>query len=249
MIKRQKVDALVLSRRHAGEADRVVTFFTREHGLIKAVAKGVRKIPSQRGGHLEPYTKVLALLAESRAGVYVGAVETQEYFADLRAHAQALHHARNISIVIRHLFSELDPQPHLYDGLLDAWGKLPVLDAAKQRLLEGGMIVMALRQAGVLPELRACQICRVTKPRESVVLDAVGEGWRCLTCHSGWQGTRFSLSPRLLQAARFMAARPHHAYLLHMAEEETEQLLDTLRQCAADVIERSNRWQMSQVAF
>src|SRR3990167_584267 len=80
----KKVEALVLFRKNIGEADRLVMFFTKEYGLIRAIAKGVRKIPSSRGGHLEPLTKVSVLLNESKVGVYVGAVETIEYF-------QALH--------------------------------------------------------------------------------------------------------------------------------------------------------------
>ena len=54
----QRVYALVLFRKNIGESDRLVTFLTKEHGIIRAIAKGVRKIPSSRGGHVEPFTLV-----------------------------------------------------------------------------------------------------------------------------------------------------------------------------------------------
>jgi DNA repair protein RecO (recombination protein O) len=249
MIKRQKVEALVLSRRNIGEADRLVTFFTHEHGLIKAVAKGVRRIPSQRGGHLEPYTKVLTLLSESRAGTYVGAVETQDYFSRLRSSESALHHARNIALIVRYLFDELEAQPQIYDGMVEAWQRLPHLPPMKQRLVEGAMIVLVMQQAGLLPELKACQVCRARQPTDSIVLDAFQGGWRCLSCHTSWQGTKYSLSPRLLQVARLLTIQPQRAHQVVIAEEESGQLLETLRKCVADAIEQSTDRLASRATF
>ncbi len=37
-----------------GEADRIVTVITQQHGKVRAVAKGVRKTKSRYGGRLEP---------------------------------------------------------------------------------------------------------------------------------------------------------------------------------------------------
>lgn len=46
-------EAVVLSRRNFGEADRIITFFTRDSGKIVALAKGVRRPRSKKAGHLE----------------------------------------------------------------------------------------------------------------------------------------------------------------------------------------------------
>ncbi len=48
-----KTEAVVLSRRNFGEADRLVTFFTRDLGKITVIAKGVRRPRSKKAGHLE----------------------------------------------------------------------------------------------------------------------------------------------------------------------------------------------------
>lgn len=45
---------IVLKRTNVGEADRVVTLFTREHGKIIAIAKGARKLTSSKLSALEP---------------------------------------------------------------------------------------------------------------------------------------------------------------------------------------------------
>lgn len=41
-----------------GEADRIITLLTREHGKIRAVAKGVRRTSSKFGSRLEPFMQV-----------------------------------------------------------------------------------------------------------------------------------------------------------------------------------------------
>ena len=41
-----------------GEADRVVVLLTRDHGLVRGVAKGVRKARSRFGSRLQPFVEV-----------------------------------------------------------------------------------------------------------------------------------------------------------------------------------------------
>lgn len=62
-MRRTILHALILSRTNVGEADRRLKLFTFEQGLVRVIAKGVRRIPSRRGGHLEPFTRILALVS------------------------------------------------------------------------------------------------------------------------------------------------------------------------------------------
>lgn len=48
-----RTEGVVIRRRNFGEADRIVTIFTRDHGKISALAKGVRRPRSKKAGHLE----------------------------------------------------------------------------------------------------------------------------------------------------------------------------------------------------
>jgi len=47
--------AVVLRWHLLGESDRIVTLLTRQHGKVRAVAKGVRKTTSRIGARLEPF--------------------------------------------------------------------------------------------------------------------------------------------------------------------------------------------------
>jgi len=51
-------EGFVIKRRNFGEADRMLTIFSRENGKITVVAKGVRKITSKRGALLEPFNLI-----------------------------------------------------------------------------------------------------------------------------------------------------------------------------------------------
>jgi DNA repair protein RecO len=57
MIRQQvyTTTGIVLKRRNWGEADKIITVYTRESGKVRMLAKGVRKLSSRRSGHLEPF--------------------------------------------------------------------------------------------------------------------------------------------------------------------------------------------------
>ena len=59
-------EAIVLRTRKLAEADRIITLLTRQHGVVRAVAKGVRRTSSRFGSRLEPFTHVDLQLAEGR---------------------------------------------------------------------------------------------------------------------------------------------------------------------------------------
>jgi hypothetical protein len=59
-------EAIVLRTHKLAEADRIITLLTRHHGVVRAVAKGVRRTTSRFGSRLEPFTHVDLQLAVGR---------------------------------------------------------------------------------------------------------------------------------------------------------------------------------------
>ena len=51
-------EGVVLRTQKLGEADRIITVLTREHGRVRAVAKGVRRTKSKFGARLEPFSHI-----------------------------------------------------------------------------------------------------------------------------------------------------------------------------------------------
>ena len=60
------VEAVIISHRDFGEADRLVTLFSLEGGKIRALAKGVRKISSRKAAYLEPFMHSKLVLARGK---------------------------------------------------------------------------------------------------------------------------------------------------------------------------------------
>lgn len=66
MSRSYRVEGIVLKRINLGEADRLITVFTREQGKIRAIAKGIRRIPSRRAGHLEVFNRAVLFLHKGK---------------------------------------------------------------------------------------------------------------------------------------------------------------------------------------
>ena len=62
-------EAVVLRTWKLGEADRIISLFTRGHGKVRAVAKGIRRTGSKFGARLEPFGHVDVQLAEGRGSL------------------------------------------------------------------------------------------------------------------------------------------------------------------------------------
>jgi len=69
-------EAIVLRTHKLGEADRIVTLLTRQHGRVRGVARGVRKTSSRIGARLEPFSHVDVQLYEGRSLDSINQVET-----------------------------------------------------------------------------------------------------------------------------------------------------------------------------
>ena len=61
-----QADAIVLRRLDYGEADRIVTLLTREHGKLAAIAKGARRGKSRVSGSLDLFERSTMMLAKGR---------------------------------------------------------------------------------------------------------------------------------------------------------------------------------------
>jgi DNA repair protein RecO (recombination protein O) len=75
-------EAVVLRTHKLGEADRIVTMLSRNHGKIRAVAKGVRRTASKFGARLEPFMVADVQLFEGRS---LDIITQAEYGAEITA--------------------------------------------------------------------------------------------------------------------------------------------------------------------
>lgn len=85
-----RTEAVVLKRHNFGEADRILTLYTRDFGKLSALAKGVRRPRSKKAGHVELGTWCKVFLARGKNIDLLIEVETKRAFgigeiSDVRA--------------------------------------------------------------------------------------------------------------------------------------------------------------------
>ena len=73
------VEGIILKRKAAGEADKILTIFTRQLGKIRVIAKGIRRIHSRRAGHVELFSRVAVTIRSHQS-------------MDIMTEAQAMRH-------------------------------------------------------------------------------------------------------------------------------------------------------------
>jgi DNA repair protein RecO (recombination protein O) len=141
-------DAIVLSRFDLGEADRVLTLITPEHGKLKAIAKGIRRPSSRLGGSLEPFAELNVALARGRTfdvvtEVRVGhawlalrdrleSAATAWYLAELADRSlEERHEARELYALLRRAYELLDAG--MAPGRVARWYEMHLADELGQR--------------------------------------------------------------------------------------------------------------------
>lgn len=104
----------VLKRTDTGEADRVLTIFTKEYGKITAIAKGCRKLNSSRASALEPGTCSKIYCVQSQSLPIITQAQVLDDHAPLRSSLSSLRKAFEILEMIDVLIDGEVPEPEVF---------------------------------------------------------------------------------------------------------------------------------------
>lgn len=123
-----KVDAVVLRHSDWGEADRLLTLYSRERGKLRAIAKGVRKVQSRKAGHLEPFTRVIIMLAKGQDLWIVTQAEASNLFQPIREDLQKMGQAAYVVELLDRFTYEEGQNWQLYKLLTDTLERLSAVE-------------------------------------------------------------------------------------------------------------------------
>jgi len=177
-----KTEGIVLKRTNLGEADRILTIFTKKRGKIKTIAKGVRKTLSKLAGHIELFCLTDFVIAEGRNLDTICGAETIKCFFKLRNNLPATHAAYYLAEIINEMTAENEAHPEIFVLLNDI---LEHLDSGQKKLLVSYFEINFLAEAGYRPELYKCLTCHKNiKLGENFLNFEIG-GLVCGKCHQG----------------------------------------------------------------
>lgn len=235
-------DAIVLRTYNLAEADRIVLCLTRSAGLVRAVAKGARRMKSRFGAALEPFTyiKLDFYEKENRELVTISQAEilksnfelaSQPDFSDALAY-------------IAELVGEFAP-PHEANDKLYRMVKACV-DALGSRTDSPNLVVRyfevwLLRLAGLFPDLSECAQCdKRFVDDELIYVDSQARS-RCHSCSHG-MGTALSVEVRRsLTATQKLAPLEFVTSSAHLSGAAETELAEFTHRLLVRALERRPR--------
>ncbi len=167
--------AVVLRQHKLGEADRIVTLLTRDHGLVRAVAKGVRRTRSKFGARLEPFAHIDAQLHPGRNLDIVTQVVSIDAFATdiVSDYGRYTCACAMLETAERLAGEERAPAPVLHR--LTVGALRAVADGRRPRdLLLDAYLLRAMGIAGWAPALTECARCANPGPHRAFHIAAGG---------------------------------------------------------------------------
>lgn len=177
-----KTQAIIIKRSNLGEADKIVTEFTKDFGKKKLIAKGVRKTLSKLGGHLELFCLSKIQFTKGKNLDILTAAEVQKCFHALRANLKSTNTAHYLAEITNKLLPEEEPHPKIFD-LLDE--TLEYLDSVSPPLAIAYFETKLLTEIGFLPELYECVICQKEIKPDHNKFSALRGGLVCNVCAEG----------------------------------------------------------------
>ena len=111
-------EAVVLKKLDFGEADRILTVFTKEHGKLKILAKGVRRPTSRKGGNLDLLTKARIFVNKGRNLDLVTEASTINPFSHLKKEVNTISKAYYLCELIDSLCAEGERSVFVFDLLV-----------------------------------------------------------------------------------------------------------------------------------
>lgn len=179
-IKRAR--AIVINSRNLAESDRIITFFSREFGKFKGVAKGVRKIKSRFGSSFEIFThgNLIYYEKENTELVRITGFDLINSFRNIRSNLAILTQGAWILEIVDRCVMERDQNPHLFNLLLQS---LRELNKKNHNIYVGIYFgIHALRILGYKPALDFCIKCKNPLAKDEIYFDSVSEGLICSNC-------------------------------------------------------------------
>ncbi len=225
------VEALILRTWPVHEADQIVSFFTRDQGKLKGIAKSSAKSRKRFGGALEPMTYVLASYAEKPRQELVRLDACEILASPLsepvdygRAAALAF-----VAEVLEQTLQDRDPQDAVFRLTL------AVLEQTRAERIWLPVTYFGLwmiRLMGWMPEIARCTMCGRPFAGEPAYFESERDG---LVCAEHRHPAARALSPESLAVAARMFREPIAA----LAEEEwPRNRAADLRRFATQALER-----------
>ncbi|HEY8186882.1 MAG TPA: DNA repair protein RecO [Pyrinomonadaceae bacterium] len=181
-----ETEALVLRTYNLGEADKIVVFLTHSAGLIRAVAKGCRKLKSKFGAALEPFTlaKITYYQKENQELVSLNQTEILKSHFDLSGNAETLTGLAYMGDLVIEFSPPYQPNERLFRMVKACLAAICESQSDLQIILRY-FEVWLLKLEGYLSDVRQCGECNQPFDEQEPAFLNADLVFRCRRCSRG----------------------------------------------------------------
>ena len=163
-----------------GEADRIFTLLTANHGKVGAIAKGVRRPESRLGPPLELYSHVDVLLAKGRGELDVVAQVSRIPGYRISGEVAQMAHAALIAELAERVCEDRHPLDGVYEMTVSALDELS--RETDPRRASAWFLMTALDLLGYAPQMMSCASCERALSARAAPFSPDAGGFLCERC-------------------------------------------------------------------
>jgi DNA repair protein RecO (recombination protein O) len=202
--KTTRTEAVVLKAMNYGETDKILTLYTPTLGKARGIAKGVRRVTSRMGGHLDLFTHSSVLMVHGRNMEIVTQGQAIHAFPRLRDDLEPLGRACYVVELTDRFTEDAEPNPELFRSLVQALIRIDAGTAPELTLCLFQLQLLAL--SGYRPQLHRCVTCDALIAPGANAFDPALGGVLCPACAPA-QRTALPISDTALKLLRNLQTR------------------------------------------
>lgn len=182
-----ETEAIVLKQFDLGESDKIITFYTRDEGKIRAVAKKARNSKNNKiSAIVLPYCYNNIKVYKSKSLDRINNVESIHRFEELRNNLNKMAYAAYFAEMVEKAGMEYHPNQELFNLLLQTFYKM--IRTANKDLEKINVVfkLLYLKYIGVQPRINYCYECgQKYKTLKNQFFNVQEGGLICASCAKG----------------------------------------------------------------
>jgi len=174
-------DCIVIRSREYGEADRLLTLFSREYGKIQAIAKGVRKPKSRQRAGAQLFTYADYLLHKGKSLDTINQTSPKEGFPHLWTDLESTMSATAIAELLDLATIPGQPHPELFTL---TFFSLFLMASCEPALVQCAYALKLMNYLGYRPRFTECAECGQNVQGERLLFSPEAGGVVCRQCQA-----------------------------------------------------------------
>ncbi|HLO01201.1 MAG TPA: DNA repair protein RecO [Pyrinomonadaceae bacterium] len=237
-----ETEALVLRTYNFGEADKIVVCLTRTSGLIRAVAKGCRKLKSRFGAALEPFTltRIVYYQKEHQELVSLSNAEIVKSHFDLSGNAETLTGLAYMGDLVIEFSPLYEANERLY-RMVKACLEAICESQSDLQLILRYFEIWLLKLEGYLPDIRRCGECHRSFEETEAAFVNTDMVFRCRDCSQGRGNALSKTLQKQLRASQRVAPFVFAQESRALPESTHRELAELTHRLIGRVLERQPR--------